>query len=226
MSAAMSPHVTSLTDMVRIVTARSPSAVAIEHDHGTLTYGQFWDRSVRLANVMLARGLKAGDRVALFAQNRHEYLESYVGLLLAGLVAVPANYRLTPTELAFLLENSGARGLLVGEEYLAHVQTVRESGARMPQVVIVYGSDASHENSYGRAIAAAATSLPPRVAGLNDPAAIFYTSGTTGFPKGAVMSRGRCFGCRSWRHAQDLAQGPACGAARSSALLASSTASR
>jgi long-subunit acyl-CoA synthetase (AMP-forming) len=78
-------------DLVRIAAQRDPSAIAIEHDHGQLTYAQVWSRSVRLANAMLARGLRAGDRVALFAQNCPEYLESYLGLQLAGLVAVPGN---------------------------------------------------------------------------------------------------------------------------------------
>ena len=170
----MLAHVTCLADLVRIAAQRDPSAVAIEHDGGSLTYAQFWDRSVRIANAMLARGLKTGDRVTLFAQNCPEYLESYVGLQLAGLVAVPANYRLTPPELSYLLDNSGARGLLIGEEYLHYLDKLRNNGKRVPETVVIYGG--AHDNSYERAF------------GLGDPAAIFYTSGTTGFPKGAVMS--------------------------------------
>ena len=180
------PHVTCLADLVRIAARRDPAAVAIEHDGGRLTYAAFVDRAQRMANAMLARGLKAGDRVAVYAQNCPEYLERYVGLQLAGLVAVPANYRLTPPELSYLLDNSGAKAILVGEEYLPCLDKIRASGKRVPEVVIVYG--ASHEHAYERAIAKATSGVPPRAFGLNDPAAIFYTSGTTGFPKGAVMS--------------------------------------
>jgi acyl-CoA synthetase (AMP-forming)/AMP-acid ligase II len=184
----MQPHVNCLADLVRIAARRVPSAVAIEHDHGQVTYAQFWERAVRLANALLARGLRRGDRVVLFAQNCPEYLESYVGLQLAGLVAVPANYRLTPPELAYLVDNSGAKALLVGAEYLSHLDRLRASGQRVPGVVVVYGPASEHENAYERAIAQAAATLPARSFGLGDPAAIFYTSGTTGFPKGAVMS--------------------------------------
>ncbi|MBU1444042.1 MAG: AMP-binding protein [Gammaproteobacteria bacterium] len=197
----MHPHVTCLADLVRIAAQRDPSATAIEHDRGQLSYAAFWERSVRLANAMLARGLKAGDRVALFSQNCHAYLESYVGLQLAGLVAVPANYRLTPPELAYLLDNSGARAMLIGEEYLPYLDRLRTSGKRVPEVVIVFGSE--HADAYERVIAEAATSIPPRSFGLNDAAAIFYTSGTTGFPKGAVMSHALIltrFSSWGWRY--------------------------
>lgn len=182
----MHSHVTCLADLVRIAAQRDPSATAIEHDQGRLAYAQVWERSVRIANALLARGLHTGDRVALFAQNCPEYLESYLGLQLAGLVAVPANYRLTPSELSYLLDNSGAKGLLIGEEYLPHLNKLRDDGKRVPGTLVVYGGD--HDQSYERVIAGAGTSAPPRTFGLGDPAAIFYTSGTTGFPKGAVMS--------------------------------------
>ena len=197
----MLPQVTCLADLVRIASRRDPAAVAIEHDHGRLTYAQFWERSVRLANAMLARGLKPGDRVALFAQNCPEYLQSYVGLQLAGLVAVPANYRLTPPELSYLLDNSGARAILIGEEYLPYLDKLRELGKRIPGVVIVFGTNG--DNGFEHAIGKAAATVPPRAFGLNDPAAIFYTSGTTGFPKGAVMSHAVIlsrFGSWGWRY--------------------------
>jgi fatty-acyl-CoA synthase len=199
MSASI-PHVTCLADLVNIAAKRDPSAIAIEHDHGSLTYAQFWDRSVRIANALLARGLKKGDRVALFAHNCPEYLESYVGLQLAGLVAVPANFRLTPPELSYLIDNSGAKGLFIGAEYLAYLDQLREAGTHVPPVIIVYGD---HENAFEVQIGKSSAALPARGFGLNDPAAIFYTSGTTGFPKGAVMSHAVIlsrFGSWGWRY--------------------------
>jgi acyl-CoA synthetase (AMP-forming)/AMP-acid ligase II len=197
------PHVTCLADLVRIAAQRDPSAIAIEHDHGQLTYGQVWQRSVRLANAMLARGLKAGDRVAMFSQNCPEFLQTYLGLQLAGLVAVPGNYRLTPPELAYLLENSGAKALLIGEEYLPHLDVLRTLGKHVPATVVVYGPASRHENAYDRVVDKAHDTMPPRAFGLADPAAIFYTSGTTGFPKGAVMSHAAIltrFSSWGWRY--------------------------
>ena len=200
---APQPHVTCLADLVRIAAQRDPAAVAIEHDRGRTTYAAVWDRAVRLANAVLARGVRAGERVAVFAQNCPEYLETYLGLQLAGVVAVPGNYRLTPPELSFLLDNSGAKALLIGEEYLPHLDKLRAGGMRVPDVVIVYGSAREAGASYDEAIAAASNAAPPRTVGLGDPAAIFYTSGTTGFPKGAVMSHAVIlsrFGSWGWRY--------------------------
>ena len=185
---ATSTNVARLADLVRVAMRRDPSAIAIEHDSGQLTYGEFWSRAVQCANALLARGLRQGDRVAMFAQNCPEYLESYIALQLAGLVAVPANYRLTAKELAFLLENSGARALLIGEEYLSLYREVREIHSIPPGVVLVFGAADSHADAYERAVRAASSEEPRCTTGPGDPAAIFYTSGTTGFPKGAVMS--------------------------------------
>ncbi|MBS0446894.1 MAG: AMP-binding protein [Proteobacteria bacterium] len=197
------PHVTCLADLVRIAARRDPAAVAIEHDRGRTTYAQLVDRSVRMASAMRALGLAPGDRVALFAQNCPEYLESYLGLQWAGLVAVPANYRLTPPELSYLLDNSGAKALLIGEEYLPYLDRLRADGKRVPSTVVVYGSPQHHANAYERALEQASPSLPPRTFGPGDPTAIFYTSGTTGFPKGAVMSHAVIlsrFGSWGWRY--------------------------
>jgi long-chain acyl-CoA synthetase len=185
---AVYPHVTRLADLIRIAARRDPSAIAIEHDHGQQTYGEFWQRAVQGANALLARGLRPGDRVALFAQNCPEYLESYIALQLAGLVAVPANYRLTASELRYLLDNSGARALLIGEEYLPLYREVCRSSLAPPEIVLVYGPADSHANAYEREVRAAPGEEPRCATGLTDQAAIFYTSGTTGFPKGAVMS--------------------------------------
>lgn len=194
------PHVTSLADLVHIAAKRDPSAIAIVHDHGEISYAQFWERSVRIANALLARGLRKGDRVALFAQNCPEYLESYIGLQLAGLVAVPANYRLTPLELSYVIDNSGAKGLFIDAEHLPHLDKLHGSGKHVPSTVVVYGD---HENAFEAEIGKVTATVPPRAFGLNDSAAIFYTSGTTGFPKGAVMSHAAIlsrFGSWGWRY--------------------------
>jgi acyl-CoA synthetase (AMP-forming)/AMP-acid ligase II len=200
---APSPHVTCLADLVRIAAQRTPAAIAIEHDRGRLAYAQLWERAVRLANAVLAAGVKPGERVALFAQNCPEYLESYLGLQLAGVVAVPGNYRLTAAELSFLLDNSGAKAVLIGAEYLPHLDALRTLGKHVPGIVIVYGPAREHAVAYETVIAKAPATPPPRTFAPDDPAAIFYTSGTTGFPKGAVMSHAVIlsrFGSWGWRY--------------------------
>jgi acyl-CoA synthetase (AMP-forming)/AMP-acid ligase II len=182
------PNITCLADLIGIAVRRNPNAVAIEFEGGNRTYGQFWERANRCARALLALGFNAGDRVVLFANNSAEYLETYMGLQLAGLVAVPANYRLTADELGYLVNNSRSSALVIGEEYLPLLASL---GARMPfgpDKIVVIGSAKDHARSYERLIGAAPSSAMPSRARLNNPGAIFYTSGTTGFPKGAMMS--------------------------------------
>ena len=180
------PNVTCLADLIGIAVRRNPNAVAIEFNGGSRTYGQFWDRANRCAHAMLAFGLGAGDRVVLFANNSPEYLEIYMGLQLAGMVAVPANYRLTGEELVYLVNNSRASALVIGEEFLPLLTALQSRIPFEPDKVVVIGGD--HARAYQRLIGAASSAAMKSRAQLAMPGAIFYTSGTTGFPKGAMMS--------------------------------------
>lgn len=181
-------NVACLADLVGIAVRRNRSAIAIEHDGGELTYAELWDRAKRCAAALLGLGLKPGERVVIFASNSHQYLEIYVGLQLAGLVAVPANYRLTADELSYLVTNSRSGALIIGEEYLTLLAPLQTGLPFGEHKIIVIGAGSDHANAYERLIAAAPSGAVSCLAAADKPGAIFYTSGTTGFPKGAVMS--------------------------------------
>ena len=185
---AATSNVVCLADLVGIATRRNPRVVAIEHEHGSLTYGELWRRVQQCANALIALELPAGARVVIFAQNAPEYLETYLALQCAGLVAVPANYRLSGEELLYILENSGADALIVGEEYLHLLASIRSRISTSDLHVIVYGEPDDGQMAYEHLIGAESDEPCARRATALDPAAIFYTSGTTGFPKGAVLS--------------------------------------
>src|ERR1700744_4731873 len=135
---------------------------------------------------MLALGLGASERVVLFANNSPEYLEIYMGLQLAGLVRVPANYRLTAEDLAYLGNTSRPSALVLGEEFLPLLKMLQAKIPFGPDKIVVIGGD--HAKGYERLIGAASSAAMKSRAQLAMPGAIFYTSGTTGFPKGAMMS--------------------------------------
>jgi len=181
-------NVCCLADLIGVAVRRNRDAIALEYDGGQRSYGEFWERSLRCANALLALGFKTGDRIAIFAQNCPEYLEVYVGLQLAGLVAVPANYRLSGDELAYLLNDSGSSGLIIGAEFLPLLATqLNKIGISAAQTV-VFGRTADHGYAYESLLAKASDADPPRSILPQNPGAIFYTSGTTGFPKGAMLS--------------------------------------
>jgi long-chain acyl-CoA synthetase len=144
------------------------------HDYGALAA-----RVARLGGALRARcGLASGDRVAIVAKNCVAYLEALYGVWHAGLAAVPVNAKLHGAEIGYILEHSGARACLVGPGLDADVAPFApESLERM----IVLGSA-----DYQRLFAADAISTVPRAA--DDLAWLFYTSGTTGRPKGAMLT--------------------------------------
>jgi long-chain acyl-CoA synthetase len=146
-----------------------PDAPAIaQGKHLVRTYGELADRASRLAGGLLRRlNLRAGERVGLAMKNCVEYHEVLFACWHAGLVAVPMNAKLHPKEFAYILENSGAKACFVTPDLEAAIPNalpVREIERLRADVV------------------------PPASAEPDDPAWLFYTSGTTGVPKGATLT--------------------------------------
>jgi len=142
-------------------------------------YGQLAERAARLACALRQRcGLQAGDRVAIAAKNSHHYLEMLYGIWHAGLAAVPANAKLHGAELGYILEHSGARVCFASDgvdaDVAAHAPSTLER-------LITVGSKA-----YEALFSAEPVALMPRAG--RDLAWLFYTSGTTGRPKGAMLT--------------------------------------
>ena len=163
------------------VARRLPRQPAVNDDRHSWNYGEFAERVARLAGGLRAKGLMPGDRVLLALENCGEFFELLFGCWAAGLCAVPANARLHPREVEYIAANSGAR-LLVATPGLAE--------ALGPLVDSVDSLDAVISTRTA-AYDALLTSTPPFRPEPGDPtdrAWLFYTSGTTGRPKGAVLS--------------------------------------
>jgi len=145
-------------------------------------YRQLARRVSQLASACLVAGLCRGDRVALVSRNMPAYVEAIFACWWAGLVAVPVNAKLHPRELAFVLANSGARWALVDGHWKAAIAPL--AGESDALRVVELGSA-----DWERLVASAA---PMEVASCaaDDPAWLFYTSGTTGRPKGVVITHG------------------------------------
>jgi long-chain acyl-CoA synthetase len=144
----------------------------------TQSYGELAERAARLAGALQRMGLRPGDRVAIIAKNCVEYLETIYGVWHAGLAAVPANAKLHGRELAYIVEHSGARVCFATQgldaEFAPHAPASLER-------LIVIGS-AEYTNLF------AAEPMPVTERDGNDLAWLFYTSGTTGKPKGAMLT--------------------------------------
>lgn len=155
----------------------------------SLTYCEWNDRSSRLANALLGVGLSKGDRVAVLAYNRLEWVEIYAAFAKAGLVAVPINFRLTGPEAAFIINDCGADAILVEDALVETIEAVR-ADLHIPDDRYFHfgGTPAPGYLGYEDLIAAGAASHPDIYVLPDDPWCLMYTSGTTGNPKGAIRS--------------------------------------
>ncbi len=153
----------------------------------TLTYAQFAARAQHVAHAWLRAGLQPGDRIALHLRNGIDLATGYYACFAAGFVAVPVNNRLTPEEIAYVLEHSGARA------YVA--QADLRIPTAVPSLELEAGGDAAEPEQDRR-------TLPVPNAG--DPALLLYTSGTTARPKGVIHSQRTLAGNASYMDAWGL----------------------
>ena len=184
-------HLLTVADAVATHARLMPHKIAARDSRRELSFALLHDRATRLANGLLGLGLVKGDRVALLAYNCIEWMEIYVALARAGLVAVPINFRLTAPEVAYISKDSEARAFIVQDELLERVQTARAELAIAPRAwVTLGGAPLAGGSHYEALIATSAAHEPPVSVQAADPCALMYTSGTTGRPKGAIRSHG------------------------------------
>ena len=167
---------------------RFPDRVGARDLHRALTYREWNVRSNRLANALLGTGLAKGDRVAVLAHNRLEWLEIYAATAKAGLVSVPVNFRLVASEIGYILADSGVRALIVHEDLLGVIEELKPDLGDVTLIHIGAGKAPPGFLAFEELLSGASQSEPDTTTAPADPWAIMYTSGTTGPPKGAVQS--------------------------------------
>ena len=167
-----------------------PDKIATRDLERSMTFRMWHSRSCRLANALLGLGLSKGDRVCILAYNCVEWMEIYAATALAGLIAVPINFRLVGPEIQYVVENCEARALIVQDELLVAIEEIRAVLPIAAGNVIVFGGSGRHRGfrGYEDLIAAASDSAPHTTVAAEDPWTLMYTSGTTGKPKGAIRS--------------------------------------
>lgn len=160
------------------------SNLAYIHDTEQRTYSEFYERTLQLGGGLLSLGLEPGDRVAFALSNSPRVLEVIYACFAAGLVVVPMNARLHVREMAYIAGNSGASVVIHGPEYSAGFDEYRDLFDGVEHWVATEGDSLTFDELLTRGEPLAG----PAEANEEDPCWLFYTSGTTGKPKGATWS--------------------------------------
>ncbi len=155
-----------------------------------LTYRSFAERSHRLANALADLGVETGDRVSFITYNTHHLLEAYYGVLEAGAVLNPVNIRLAPNEIAYILEHAQSRVVFFNADFAPLVEQIAAQLTMRPRFVIMEGEPGGIASDEYEALIAGGSPDPrhPQV-DENAIAELFYTSGTTGLPKGVALTQ-------------------------------------
>ena len=183
----MSVGITGLADITRHHAARQPDVAALVYQGRTTSYGALDRAASRVANGLIAEGIKPGVRVAHLDKSSNLYFELLFGAAKANAVMVSVNWRLAAPEILYILNDAEAEILFVGEEYFPVVEKIRDELKTVTKIVSL---DARHGawpsfDEWRDGFPDADPGLPVRPA---DTAVQFYTSGTTGQPKGAELT--------------------------------------
>ena len=165
-----------------------PDRLAIIYGETRSSYARYNERCNRLGNALTGLGLRPGDHVGLLMYNCPEMLEAMFACFKAGFGAVPINFRLHPKEFAFIIDHSEARAVIISPEFEASITEVRDRIPKVNHIITVSPEPKGELQAYNDLTAAASGQFTDVDRSPDDIAWIFYTSGTTGQAKGAMLT--------------------------------------
>ncbi|MEH2042168.1 class I adenylate-forming enzyme family protein [Nostoc sp.] len=164
-----------------------PDKIALIFEENSFTYKQLNQLANRLANSLSGLGIKKGDRVVLFLPNIPEFIISYLGILKIGAVVVSVNVMLKSNEVSYILNDCAAKAIITTESL---VENVPEADLPELQHILIAEGSTKKGITLAKLMESASGNADAIEIDRHTPASIVYTSGTTGFPKGATLSHG------------------------------------
>ena len=157
-----------------------------------ITWREFDVKANRFANLLFTRGVRRGDKVAILLMNCLEWLPIYFGILKAGAIVVPMNYRYSSDEIKYCLDLADVRMLVFGPEFIERVGAIKDEIDAVDNIFFVGKKEdtPSYADNYAEMTYYCSTTVPPVEISDEDDGAIYFSSGTTGFPK-AILHRHR-----------------------------------
>ena len=169
-----------------------PAKTAVLDGERSFTYSQIGERVAALARFFQVQGIEPDDRISVLEVNSHAYLETYYAAAGVGAILNPLNYRLAPKEIAYILRDSGSRWLLANTQFATQVQGLFEEDTPLEGIIWINGSATTPGSiacyEYENAIETHQGFFEPIPVREDNIAHLYYTSGTTGRPKGVMLS--------------------------------------
>ncbi len=160
----------------------------------SMTWREFDAQANQAANLLITRGVRKGDKVAILLMNCLEWLPIYFGILKCGALAVPMNYRYTAEEIRYCAELADVSVLIYGPEFIDRVAEIHDSLPDIKNFFFVGENIPEGADDFNRYLSCCSTTPPPVELCEDDDAAIYFSSGTTGFPK-AILHAHRALLC-------------------------------
>ena len=153
-----------------------------------ITWRVFDEKANRVSNLLMSRGICAGQKVAILLMNCLEWLPIYFGILKAGAIAVPLNFRYTADEIAYCIKKADADVLFYGPEFIGRIEDISGSLSKNHLLFYVGDSCPAYADDYFKMVSNCESTAPKILIQESDIAAIYYSSGTTGFPKAILLT--------------------------------------
>jgi acyl-CoA synthetase (AMP-forming)/AMP-acid ligase II len=191
------PRVRTLDQMARDNRAAFPDRPALIFKGEAVSFAELDRRANRVANRLAAEGLAKGDRIALLCKNNVAWFELLLGAVKAGVVLVPVNFRLAPREVAFIVNDATSRLFFVDTWFAEVAREIGDGLDTVEQTILIGDADGGGWPDYADWRDAAPDTDPMRPVAPDDDLIQMYTSGTTGLPKGAVLTHANTFTMQS-----------------------------
>jgi len=177
-----------LGELVARNARKFPGREAVVYGNTRLTYREFNARINRLAHALMDMGINKGEKVAILLFNCNQYLEAYFALAKIGAIAVPLNFRLHPEELKYIVNDSDAVALILGETFVDTIRGIQKDLSQVRQYISVTEKPVEGMLHFESLLQKYPDDEPLVLVEEDDPVFIMYTAGTTGRPKGAVLT--------------------------------------
>ena len=180
----------NLGEILRVNARKYGDKLAVKDSKRQMSFLEYNVRANRLANGLLGMGLKKGDRMAVISLNCLEFMEIYPAADKAGIVVVPINWRLSPKDMKYIINNSDAKAVIVAQEFADGVESIRQDLPNVAQenYVVIGEKEQEAYRNFEEIVSSGSDSEPNVKVEGKDTWILLYTSGTTGTPKGVLRS--------------------------------------